>query len=135
MEQEIHIPAKTWTDVYELAVFKRATAFRIYNDDDCVVRVSTDNVRPTRRDAGIPTYVKQFTTIPVNVGAWVYCTQPTALILTWESNYVYPEKGGVSNLDILILSNKIDNLITIQEGMLSLLEAAFEDGISGRQCI
>ena len=132
MEQEIQIPAKTWTEVYDLANFPRDIAFRIYNDAAQVVRVATQVVKPTRRDAGIPTYVKKFTHIPVDICVWVYSPKDTTLILQWDSDRTIVPEVDVTGVEFKLLSGKIDDLIAVQQGMLSLLEAAFEDGISGR---
>lgn len=39
----------------------------------------------------------------------------------------------VQDLNVALLNIKLDELIVIQKGMLKLLEAAFEDGLSGRE--
>jgi len=90
MEQEIHIPAATWTDLYALASFGTGVPFSIYNDSKQVVRISTNTTQPTDKYAGIPTYVKQLTPIPVNVSAWAYSREATTLILTWAADHVSP---------------------------------------------
>ena len=132
MEQQIAIPARVWTEVYSLANFPKDIAFRIYNDADQVVRVATQVIKPTTRDAGIPTYVKKFTHIPVNLCVWVLSAKATTLILQWDSDRTIIPEVNVTGVELKFLSGKIDDLISVQRGMLSLLEAAFEDGISGR---
>jgi len=132
VEQVINIAAKTWIDVRSLAQFIDPIAFNIYNDDNQIVRIATQIVKPTTRDAGIPTYVKQFTRIPVDVGVWAYSGKATTLIVQWDSDSIVIPEVSLVGAEISILNSKIDDLIQIQSGMLSLLEAAFEDGISGR---
>jgi len=132
MEQVINIPAKTWTDVRSLVRFTESIAFNIYNDNNQVVRIATQVVKPTAKDAGIPTYVKQFTRIPVDVGTWAYSGKATTLIVQWDSDFIVVPEVSLVGAEIGILNSKIDDLIQIQSGMLLLLEAAFEDGISGR---
>ena len=132
MEQSINIPAKTWTDLRLLSRFRESIPFRTYNDNDQIIRISTSWVKPTVRDAGIPTYVKHFTPISAGVNAWAYTHKATTLIIQWDFDTIQVPTVQLSGAEVNILSNKLDQLIDLQKGTLLLLEAAFEDSLSGR---
>jgi len=130
MEKEIHIPAREWTDLRLLAPFVEHIEFRIYNDDNNTVRIATQEAQPIARDAGIPTYVKHFTNISEHTGAWAYSLKDTALILQWDSYNIELSKVELVGGEIALISGKLDQLIKTQQGLLRLLEAAFEDSLS-----
>ena len=130
MEREIHIPAKTWTNLYALAPFPSYIAFRIYNDGKQVVRLATQKVEPTDRSDGIPTYVKQFTSIPVDVGAWAYAPQDATIILQWDADRTIIPSVQLEGGNVSALLSILNDMHQTQLGTLRLLEAAFEDSLS-----
>jgi len=133
MEQHIKILANTWVDAYDLATVKEGTPLTLHNIGNYPVRVATDPTLPTRKDAGIKVGSSNLYGISVKDSAWIYCRDETIITVRWDTGHVYPPEVNIvsdQGPEIVILNSKIDELITIQRGMLLLLEAAFEDSLS-----